>query len=121
MGAKVTKRKRNHVVTVTTMWFNGQEVMTPHTFDLGPNMQPGCYVDGRVVHELIEETIYRAETWSPDYMQAGLPLRRRKSPDTGELEKVYLTFLKLSDAGHQVWKYCGKCFKGETTERYDYT
>lgn len=55
----------------------------------------------------------------PAYMgakcrQMGEPYSERKDPKTGKIRMTYATFEHVSKG---IWRYCGHCFQGETTER----
>ena len=52
--------------------------------------------------------------------QIGEPYSHKEDPDTGKWRAIYHTFKCISGGFSKgVWEYCGKCFLGETIERWN--
>lgn len=97
------------------MIYNNKEVFTRDTFDYS-TAKVGDYVEEAIVEDAIN--ILPPASMSASCTQMGEPYSHREDPDTGKWRATYATFKAVSGTyPNRIWQYCGKCFRGETTER----
>lgn len=95
------------------MKHNGKEVLDCDSFD---------YKTARVGDYVKQEVVDRAMNCMPPACmtslcaQMGEPYSHVKDPKTGFLRATYATFSRVTSGPDGIWKYCGNCFRGETTE-----
>lgn len=93
------------------MTYNNKKVYTPANFSYS-KAQIGDYVSEEIVKDAIN--CLPPACMRSDCSQLGEPYSHREDPDTGKWRATYATFKRVS---HNVWEYCGHCFRGENTER----
>lgn len=93
------------------MLFNNRPVWTSDTFTF-EKAEIGDYVEQDIVDDIVG--LLPPAYISDSCAQLGEPYTIRRDPETGKHRETYATFMR---AAENIWKYCGHCFRGETTER----
>ncbi|MCI8403382.1 MAG: hypothetical protein HFE49_00605 [Clostridia bacterium] len=96
------------------MIYEGKHVYTQETFDIR-TAKIGDYVEQAIVDDFMD--ILPPACMTSKCAQVGEPITERYDENKGKYRMTYTTFSRVSYGAESVWKYCGDCFIGETTQR----